>query len=139
MACAPSGHTVPEVLADSKLAALVRVIEKPLEVLADSAWLGRQLPDEEIQFAREARIDLLVPVAVSSGRREALLVLGIKRSEEPYTREDQELLDAIASGSPSFWKCRGQRPRRRNRLESARTVACATKQVPQRALQKARL
>src|SRR5262249_11030165 len=98
LACAPSGQTVPEILAESKLAALVRVIEKPLEVLADSAWLGRQLPKQEIQFAREARIDLLVPVAVGPGRREALLVLGIKRSEEPYAREDQELLDAIASG-----------------------------------------
>jgi tRNA A-37 threonylcarbamoyl transferase component Bud32 len=98
LACAPSGHTVPQVPAESKLAALVRVLGKPLEVLADSAWLERQLPEAEIRFAREARIDLLVPIAVHPGRKEAMFVLGIKRSEEPYTREDKELLDAVASG-----------------------------------------
>jgi serine/threonine-protein kinase len=97
VACAPSGFTVPTILAESKLVALVRVLGKPFEVLADSAWLERQLPSSEIQFARQARIDLLVPIDVSPGRQEALLVLGIKRSEEPYTRDDQELLDAIAS------------------------------------------
>ena len=46
---------------------------------------------------RRARIDLLVPVATAVGTEEALLALGIKRSEEPYTREDQELLEAIAA------------------------------------------
>lgn len=48
-------------------------------------------------MVRRARIDLLVPVPTAAGSPEALLALGIKRSEEPYTREDQELLEAIAA------------------------------------------
>jgi serine/threonine-protein kinase len=98
LACVPSGNTPPAIFADSKLVALVRVIGKPLEVLlAASSWLEHRLPDEEIQFVRHSRIDLLVPIAMIPGRTEALLVLGIKRSEEPYTHEDQELLETIAS------------------------------------------
>jgi eukaryotic-like serine/threonine-protein kinase len=97
LASAPSDRIVPPLAADSKLVGLARVLGKPLEVLlADSAWLSQRLPREEVDFARQARIDLLVPIASSSGHKEAVLALGIKRSEEPYTREDQELLEAIA-------------------------------------------
>jgi GAF domain-containing protein len=97
LASAPPGQATPPLAADSKLIALARVLGKPLEVLlADSAWLSRRLPPEEVDFARKARIDLLVPIASSPGGKEAALALGIKRSEEPYTREDQELLEAIA-------------------------------------------
>ena len=93
----PSGQTTPPLEADSKLVALARVLGKPLEVLmADTAWLEGRLPREEIEFARRARIDLFVPVGSASGTSEAVLALGIKKSEEPYTREDQELLEAIA-------------------------------------------
>jgi len=43
-------------------------------------------------------MDLLVPIAVGGGAgREAMLALGMKRSEEPYSRADEELLQAIAS------------------------------------------
>ena len=95
---APSGQTTPPLAADSKLVALARVLGKPLEVLmADTAWLEGRLPPEEIDFARGARIDLFVPIGGPSGSAEAVLALGIKRSEEPYTREDQELLESIAA------------------------------------------
>jgi tRNA A-37 threonylcarbamoyl transferase component Bud32 len=98
MSSAPSGQTTPPLSADSKLVALARVLGKPLEVLmADTAWLERRLPPEEIDFARGARIDLFVPIGGTSGSADAVLALGIKRSEEPYTREDQELLEAIAA------------------------------------------
>jgi serine/threonine protein kinase len=40
---------------------------------------------------------LLVPIAMAGGVREAMLALGMKRSEEPYSRADEELLQAIAS------------------------------------------
>jgi tRNA A-37 threonylcarbamoyl transferase component Bud32 len=97
LASAPSDRIVPPISAASKLIALARVLGKPLEVLlADSGWLSRRLPPEEVDFARQARIDLLVPIASGAGQKEAVLALGIKRSEEPYTREDQELLEAIA-------------------------------------------
>jgi tRNA A-37 threonylcarbamoyl transferase component Bud32 len=94
----PSGQTTPPLAADSKLVGLARVLGKPLEVLmADTAWLEGRLPREEIDFARGARIDLLVPIGSAPGSTDAVLALGIKRSEEPYTREDQQLLEAISS------------------------------------------
>lgn len=98
LSAAPSGQTTPPLAADSKLLALARLLGKPLEVLmADTSWLEGRLPPEEIEFARGARIDLFVPIGSSSASAEAVLALGIKRSEEPYSREDQDLLEAIAS------------------------------------------
>jgi serine/threonine-protein kinase len=98
LAAAPSGQAPPPLPAGGKLMALVRVLGKPLEIsLTESGWLKQQLPHEETDFLRQARIELLVPIAVDQDRREALLALGIKRSEEPYSREDQDLLVAIAT------------------------------------------
>ncbi len=98
LASAPSGQTLPPLPADSKLVALVRVLEKPLEVPhSETGWLQQQLLQDEADFIRNSRIDLLVPVAVVPGRREALLVLAAKRSEEPYSREDQDLLAVVAA------------------------------------------
>ncbi len=98
LAAAPAGQTIPPVPAESKLVSLVRLLGKPLEMpQTGSSWLGQQLPHEETDFLRRARIELLVPVASSAEHTEALLVLGVKKSEEPYSREDQDLLIAIAS------------------------------------------
>ena len=98
LAAAPSGQAPASLPAESKLLALLRVLGKPLEVtLTESGWLKQQLPHEETDFLRQARIELVVPVAIDQNRREALLALGAKRSEEPYTREDQDLLVAIAA------------------------------------------
>lgn len=98
LASAPAGQAPPTFSAESKLVALVRLLGKPLEIsLTETSWLKQQLPHEETDFLRRARIDLLVPVALAPGSREALLAVGLKRSEEPYTREDQDLLIAIAS------------------------------------------
>jgi tRNA A-37 threonylcarbamoyl transferase component Bud32 len=98
LAAAPAGQAPPLLAADSKLLALIRVLGKPLEVsLSESGWLKQQLPHEETDFLRRSRIDLLVPVAAAPAGKEALLALGPKRSEEPYAREDLDLLVAIAA------------------------------------------
>jgi tRNA A-37 threonylcarbamoyl transferase component Bud32/membrane-associated protease RseP (regulator of RpoE activity) len=98
LAAAPAGQSPPPLPADSKLAALVRVLGKPLETPhSESGWLQQQLPHAETDFLRRARIDLLVPVATAPAGTEALLALGVKKSEEPYSREDQDLLEAIAA------------------------------------------
>jgi tRNA A-37 threonylcarbamoyl transferase component Bud32 len=98
LASVPTGQAPPSLAADSKLVGLLRVLGKPLEVPhADSNWLDGRLPHEETDLIRRARIDLLVPIATTPGQAEALLVLGIKRSEEPYTPEDQEFLEAIGA------------------------------------------
>jgi tRNA A-37 threonylcarbamoyl transferase component Bud32 len=84
--------------ADSKLMGVARLLGRPLEVEpGESGWLSEQLPHEETAFLRQARIGLIVPIAMPPGGAEALLVLGAKRSEEPYSREDQELLVAVAA------------------------------------------
>ncbi len=98
LASVPAGHAPAPLPADSKIVALARVLGKPLEVMhADSAWLEKRLPLEEITSIRQARIDLIVPIAITAQGSEALLALGIKRSEEPYTHEDQELVEAISA------------------------------------------
>lgn len=98
LAAAPAGHAPPPLSAASKLAALVRVLESPLEISpAESGWLQQQLPQKDVDFLRQARIDLLVPISTTPDRPEALLALGAKRSEEPYAQEDRNLLIPIAS------------------------------------------
>ena len=98
LAVAPAGQTFPALPAESKLMSLLRLLGKPIEVpQTATGWLKEQLPHEETAFLRQARIELLVPIATASDRTEALLALGLKRSEEPYTREDLDLLVAITS------------------------------------------
>ncbi|MGD0923541.1 MAG: PDZ domain-containing protein [Terriglobia bacterium] len=61
LAAAPSGQAPPPLPAGGKLMALVRVLGKPLEIsLTESGWLKQQLPHEETDFLRQARIELLV-------------------------------------------------------------------------------
>lgn len=99
LAAAPAGQAPPPIPSDSKLAALLRVLGKPLEAPhTESGWLQQQLPHEETDFLRQARIDLLVPIAMAPIGTQALLALGVKKSEEPYSREDQDLLEAVAAG-----------------------------------------
>ncbi len=84
--------------AESKLMSAFRLFAKPLQISqAESGWLKQQLPSEDTNFLREARIDLMVPIATAPHGREALMVLGLKKSEEPYSSEDQELLSGIGS------------------------------------------
>jgi tRNA A-37 threonylcarbamoyl transferase component Bud32 len=98
LAAAPTGKSPPPLHKDSKLLAVMRLLGKPLEVpQTESGWLQHQLPHEETDFLRQARIDLLVPVATRAQGTEAILALGSKRSEEPYSSEDQDLLVTIAA------------------------------------------
>ena len=84
--------------AASKLMSAFRLFAKPLQIsLAESGWLKQQLPSEDTNFLRDAHIDLMVPIAAAPHGREALMVLGPKKSEEPYGSEDQELLSGIGS------------------------------------------
>ena len=76
-------------------------------------------------------VELAVPITMSAGRDEALLVFGPRRSEEPYTQED---LDALTL-SPGAWRCCSIRrcpirAPRRARSRSARGAASATTPAP---------
>jgi tRNA A-37 threonylcarbamoyl transferase component Bud32 len=99
LASAPAGFSPPFMRADSKLVGLLRLLGKPLQIAeSESGWLTQQLPPADTEFLRRTRIDLFVPVSLSAVGREALLVLGQKKSEEPYGADDLELLIAIANG-----------------------------------------
>ena len=54
------------------------------------------MPADDICSIQAAAIELIVPVRSEPGDVSALFVLGPKRSEEPYTEDDGELLMAIA-------------------------------------------
>ena len=99
VASLPSGMAPPPLCATSRLAGLLRALEKPLDVgLADVNWLDGYLPEKDLEFLRKSGIDLVVPVAATPGQTEVLLVLGAKRSEEPYMHEDCQLLETVAAG-----------------------------------------
>ncbi len=98
VAAAPPDRAPLALSADSKLIGLLRLLGKPLDASHSSAgWLMQQLPDDETALLQRSRIELLVPIASSPDRTQALLALGPKRSEEPYIGEDLSFLVAIAS------------------------------------------
>lgn len=78
---------------------LLSLLRKPLALsLGETAWVRHQLPPEERTLLLERGIELLVPiVSESAGELPiGLLVLGPRRSEEPYNHEDMDLLSTIA-------------------------------------------
>ena len=98
LASVPAGGIPLSLSGASKVAALVRLLGKPLEVgSSQSAWMRQQLPADEAELVRSAHAGLLVPVTTSPAGPEVLLALGEKRSEEPYSKEDQEFLSAVAA------------------------------------------
>ena len=98
VAAAPAGSLSSDLPATNKLIPLVRMLECSVSITAaGSGWLGQQLPQVDKEFLQKARIELLVPVALKEGSTEALLVLGAKLSEEPYSKEDTALLENVAS------------------------------------------
>jgi tRNA A-37 threonylcarbamoyl transferase component Bud32 len=97
VAAAPAGSLSTDLPATNRLIPLVRMLECPVPITqAGTGWLGQQLPQVDKDFLQKARIELLVPVALKEGSTEALLVLGGKLSEEPYSTEDTALLENVA-------------------------------------------
>jgi hypothetical protein len=99
VARAPAATTDLEPLSsESKAVGLLQWLWKPLQLPADAgAWPARQLPPAEVESMRRAHIELLVPIQIGTGAADALFALGPKRSEEPYSAEDEDLLMAIGS------------------------------------------
>jgi hypothetical protein len=80
----------------SKAVDLLHWVRKPVQLPAgDRSWVLRHLPREEVDWLCRTNIELLVPIQLGSGMTEALFALGPKRSEEPYSAEDEDLLMAI--------------------------------------------
>jgi hypothetical protein len=99
VAAAPGGARVEPLPASSKVVGLMQWLQRPIQLPQDDrALLLRQLPRGEIDALRRAHIELLVPIQITTGATEALFVMGPKRSEEPYSAEDEDLLMAIGDG-----------------------------------------
>ena len=94
------GHTVGPLPASLAVIGVLSVLRKPLALsLGDTAWVRHQLPGDERRLLVEHGIELLVPVSAPQAGAVplALLVLGPRRSEEPYNPEDLDLLVTIAA------------------------------------------
>jgi serine/threonine-protein kinase len=90
-------RSVPHLTKDSTVVGLVRVIGKPVDFANAPDWLVDHLSDDDFVALHADGIELVAPIVTSAAdRREAMLVFGAKRSEEPYSREDRELVAAIA-------------------------------------------
>jgi len=87
---APKEEQIPE---QSVLLRLVEAYGKPLDYPEDVAGLP---PDEQSWLDRLAA-RLIVPLSGRDHRLLGLLVLGEKKSEEPYTPHDRKLLQALTN------------------------------------------
>ncbi|HEY3121288.1 MAG TPA: protein kinase [Vicinamibacteria bacterium] len=56
-----------------------------------------ELSADECHWLERLRARLAVPMLTGAGRLVGLILLGEKRSEEPFTREDRQLLEALAN------------------------------------------
>ena len=97
LAVSPASHVPLSLAAASKAIELVRLIGKPVQ-LADRqrTWMLRHLPAADVEWLSRANVELIVPIQLGGNYVEAVFVLGPKRSEEPYSAEDDDLLMAIA-------------------------------------------
>ena len=99
----PSGwgtlHGVaPELGAESALIHLAVAEGGPIDA-RPAGELFRLLPAADREWLTRARCELLVPVAGSDGRLLALLSLGAKAGELPYTRDDRLVLATLATAA----------------------------------------
>lgn len=92
----PDQFPLPKLLARSKLVELVKVLAKPVQFSGRDDWLTRQLTPSEIESVQRSGLELLAPVR--NREVDALIALGRKRSEEPYTSDDMRLIEDISMG-----------------------------------------
>ncbi|MCG8461738.1 MAG: hypothetical protein MI919_36105, partial [Holophagales bacterium] len=84
----------------SRLATLVQGNHEPLVVDFDSPSSPLQALDEqERHWLVDGKVELLAPAFSLDGSMIGLLVLGAKKSELPFLREDRELLKAVCSAA----------------------------------------
>ena len=90
-----SGLEMGPALADNfQILRMARETRKPLDSLA----LGRaELPALERDWLHNLGVHLVVPIGQTNQPPAGLLVMGEKRSEEPYSPADQKLLQGIAA------------------------------------------
>lgn len=95
----PEAFTTPDappLPANGTLASLLSNDEEPLDVHArHTRALLQRLPDDEREWLRAVDAYLIVPLLIER-RLVGAMVLGERMSEEPFSREDRELLRMLA-------------------------------------------
>jgi hypothetical protein len=92
----PAGGGPSQFPASAKVLAMARALGKPLDISSSAgAWLAGRLPRDEAETLAGLGIELVVPIESAAGDTDAMLVLGARRSDEPYALEEQELLGTI--------------------------------------------
>jgi serine/threonine-protein kinase len=80
----------------SRLIEELRVHARPLEISArSSSSILQRLAADEVDSLEHAGVRLVVPATVK-GAGDLMFVLGAKRSGEPYSKEDKNLVHAVA-------------------------------------------
>jgi hypothetical protein len=98
IASAPAGQSPPAIAEAGRLAARLRAAAGPVESTGEDAdWSDPWRSGVQTDEADPPRLHLFVPIAMGAARHEAMLALGPKRSEEPYSDDDLEMLEAVAS------------------------------------------
>ena len=98
IASAPAGQSPPAMAEAGRLAARLRTAAEPVESTGEDAdWSDTWRSGVQADEAGPPRLHLFVPIAMGAARHEAMLALGPKLSEEPYSDDDLEMLEAVAS------------------------------------------
>jgi hypothetical protein len=93
---------LPSIQVDGALGALIAGSHAPLDVdlSSDSSPLVR-LPGSEREWLADSGARLVVPLLGAQGRPLGVLALGDKRSGQPFTPEDRELVTVVAAAAAS--------------------------------------
>jgi hypothetical protein len=81
---------IPE---DSKFSKIVETTGKSQNFISSEE---HKLPQSELQWLQKENIHLVVPISSVNQRLRGLLLLGEKKSEEPYSARDRKLLETLA-------------------------------------------
>ncbi len=92
------GRDLAPLALDGGIVTMLRWSDEPLEIFMDDPRSpARRLPPAEIGWLERTGAALMVPVLGAERALVAVLVLGAKRSEQAYSKEDRELLASIAA------------------------------------------
>ena len=92
----PANADAIEFSATARFCQLAEVLGKPVHIGDRRDSLSSHLPEGEIEVIRRSQIDWLIPVSGASKGAAAFLAIGPKRSQQPYSREDLDLLQSVA-------------------------------------------
>ena len=90
----PDTTKITSLMTGTAITQVVRALGRP--VVFGPKGLG-DVPPDQLQWLTESNVEVVVPITSDATNFEAILVLGPRRSEEPYSREDLDLLATIAA------------------------------------------